>query len=160
MNRSIENPPQDEVETLSPDLAALEERLAEWEPTPDWTPRAGRKSLREKLVAGLSGLKFAVRGDSSFFAHGYRGLLIAIAAALLGVGPMQWCFLLLSAALVLVGELGYSAVDALARALGPPDSPGLERAREIATAGVLVAVVAFVSVTTVIFVLRFQELLG
>ena len=28
---------------------------------------------RAKFAAGLRGLKHAIRGDSSFFAHGYRG---------------------------------------------------------------------------------------
>ena len=41
--------------------------------------------MQGKLAAGWRGLKTAVRGDSSFFAHFYRGTLIVIAAGMLGV---------------------------------------------------------------------------
>ena len=51
----------------------------------DPTAQADRRNARGKLAAGWRGLKSAVRGDSSFFAHGYRGTLIVITAALLGI---------------------------------------------------------------------------
>ena len=103
------------------------------------TARADRRNTREKFVAGLRGLKHAIRGDSSFFAHGYRGTLIAMTAALLGVNPWGWCLLVIAACLVLLAELAHSAVDTLARAIGDPEEPRLKMAREIAAAGVLVA---------------------
>lgn len=140
------------------DLESIEERLAEWQPDPGWAPRAGRKNLHEKLAAGLRGLKYGLRGDSAFFAHIYRGMLIALAAMLLNVGPTQWCFLIVALSLVFVAELASSAVDTLARALGDEDSPGLTAAREIATAGVLIAVTAFLAVSSIILITRFREL--
>jgi diacylglycerol kinase len=144
----------------APAAGDLDARLAEWgEPEP-WTARAGRRDAREKLRAGLMGLKHAFRGDSSFFAHSYRGLLIAMAAGLLGVGPSGWCFLVLAAALVLIAELNHSAVDTLARALGDPEGHRLKVAREIATAGVLVAVVVFAAVSVTVLLLKLNELLG
>ena len=79
-------------------------------------------TCRGKLAAGWRGLKAAVRGDSSFFAHFYRGTLIAIAAAMLGVNLWGWCLLVLGACLVLLAELTHSAVDTLARAVGDPRS--------------------------------------
>lgn len=90
---------------------------------PAWTARAGRRNTREKFVAGLMGLKHAVRGDSSFFAHAYRGTLIALTAALLGVNPLGWCLLVFGACLVLLSELTHSAIDTLARAAGDPEDP-------------------------------------
>lgn len=138
----------------------LEARLAQFETPPGWTPRAGRRNFREKFGAGLRGLKYALRGDSSFFAHAYRGLLIALAAGLLGVGPLQWCILVLAAGLVLIAELAHSALDTLARSLGDPDDPGPTAAREIATGGVLVAVIVFAAVSATVLALRFIDLLG
>jgi diacylglycerol kinase len=125
-----------------------------------WTARAGRRSLREKVAAGCRGLKYAVRGDSSFFAHAYRTVLVALAAALFRVGPWQWCLIALAAALILVAELTHSAVDTLARAVGDPDSQGLTIAREIATASVLVSVAVGAAVWITVFVLRLGELLA
>ena len=132
----------------------------DWGAPPTWTARAGRRNSREKLTAGLRGLKHAIRGDSSFFAHAYRGILIALAAALLGVGPLGWCLLALAAALVLVAELTHSAVDTLARALGDPEGPGLRVAREIAAGGVLVAVITSAAVAITVLALKLGDLLG
>ena len=132
----------------------------DWGAPPAWTARAGRRNSREKLTAGLRGLKHAIRGDSSFFAHAYRGILIALTAAMLGINALNWCLLVLAACLVLVSELGHSAIDTLARALGDPEEPGLKIAREIATAGVLVAAFASGAVTITVLTLKFGELNG
>jgi diacylglycerol kinase len=124
------------------------------------TARADRRNVRGKLVAGIRGLKHAVRGDSSFFAHGYRGTLIAITATLLGVNQWGWCLLVLAACQVLLAELAHSAVDTLARAIGDPDEPRLCMAREIAAACVLVAAVGSGTVTAIVLVWKLAELLG
>src|SRR4051812_1725811 len=122
--------------------------------------RAGRRNLREKLMAGLIGWKHAIRGDSSFFAHGYRVLLVALTAAMLGVGPQGWIALVLAGCMIFIAELNHSAVDTLARAIGDPEEPRLKVAREIAAGGVLVAVVGSAVVVGVILVLQFGDLLG
>ena len=124
------------------------------------TARAGRRNSREKFAAGLRGLKHAIRGDSSFFAHAYRGLLIVMTAALLGVNLWGWCFLVMSASLVLLSELTHSAVDTLARAIGDPEEPRLCIAREIATASVVVAAFASGAVTITVLTWKLGELLG
>ena len=147
-------------EPSPPTLDEIDSRLAEWGDPEPRLSRAGRRDAKAKLAAGLIGLKHAFRGDSSFFAHAYRGLLIAIAAAMLGVGPSSWCLLVLSAALVLIAELSHSAIDTLARALGDPEAPGPKAAREIASAGVLIAVVVFAAVSVTILVLKLNDMLG
>jgi diacylglycerol kinase (ATP) len=147
--------------TTDPEFGAdLELRIAELEQPPEWTPRAGRRTFREKFGAGLNGLKHAFRGDSSFFAHVYRGLLIALTAALLGVGPWAWCLLVLAAALVFIAELAHSAVDTLARVIGDAEDPRLKVAREIATAGVLVAVTTMFAISITVLTLKFGEQFG
>ena len=112
------------------------------------------------MLAGIRGLKHAIRGDSSFFAHGYRGTLIAITAALLGVNQWGWCLLVIAACLVLIAELAHSAVDTLARAIGDPEQPRLRMAREIAAACVLVAAFGSGSVTAIVLSWKLAELLG
>ena len=81
-------------------------------------------------------------------------------AALLGVNPWGWCLLVIAACLVLLAELTHSAVDTLARAVGDPEEPRLSMAREIATAGVLVAAFASGAVTIIVLTWKFGELLG
>jgi len=126
----------------------------------DQNAQADRRNARSKLAAGWRGIKSAVRGDSSFFAHGYRGTLIAITAALLGVDQRGWCLLVIGACLVLIAELAHSAVDTLARAIGDPDEPRLKTAREIAAGGVLVAAFGSFAVTAIVLSWKFVELLG
>ncbi len=132
----------------------------EFEAPEVWVARAGRRNSREKFTAGLCGLKHAIRGDSSFFAHAYRGILIALTAALLGVNPWGWCLLVIAACLVLIAELFHSAVDTLARAVGNPEDIPLRVAREIASAGVLVAAFGSGAVTITVLTMKFGELLG
>jgi diacylglycerol kinase (ATP) len=121
---------------------------------------ADRRNARGKLAAGWRGLKAAIRGDSSFFAHGYRGTLIVITAAMLGIDQRGWCLLVLGASLVLIAELAHSAVDTLARAVGDPEEPKLKTAREIAAAGVLVAAFGAAAVTLTVLSWKFVELLS
>lgn len=137
-----------------------ETRLEELEARPPWVPRPDRRGSREKFAAGLRGLKHAIRGDSSYFAHAYRGTLIALTAALLSVDPLGWCFLVIAGSLVLLSELTHSAVDTLARAAGDPEDPPLKMAREIAAAGVLVAAFASGSLTVAVLAVKFGELFG
>lgn len=159
---------------MIPDLATTE-RSVGLEPVPDppsgevlrdleaepvWTPRADRRGTREKFAAGLRGLKYAIRGDSSFFAHAYRGTLIALTAALLNVDPLGWCFLVIAACFVLLAELTHSAVDTLARAVGDPEELQIKVAREIAAAGVLVAALVSGSLSGTVLMVKFGEMLG
>ncbi len=141
-------------------LAGHDER--EWTPDEPSEPaaQADRRNARGKLAAGWRGLKSAIRGDSSFFAHGYRGTLIVITAALLGVDQRGWCLVVLGACLVLIAELAHSAVDTLARAIGDPEEPRLKTAREIAAAGVLVAAIGSGAVTVTVLSMKFIELLS
>ena len=122
--------------------------------------RAGRRSLHDKLWAGLRGWKHAIRGDSSFFAHAYRALLVALTAGLLGVGPEGWIALVMAGGLIFLAGLNHSAIDTLARAVGDPEQPQLKVAREIAAGGVLAAVVGSATVVTVILVFRFGDMLN
>ncbi|KAJ3049626.1 hypothetical protein HK102_012451, partial [Quaeritorhiza haematococci] len=43
------------------------------EDVPGISSQADRRGTKGKLFAGLRGLKQAIRGDSSFYAHLYRG---------------------------------------------------------------------------------------
>jgi diacylglycerol kinase len=136
------------------------ELLPDFDPTPVWTPRAGRRNLREKLIAGLVGAKHAFRGDSSFFAHAYRALLVFLIAGMIGVPPFGWCMLVFALGLVLIAEFTHSAVDTLARAIGDPEEPRLKMARDIAAAGVLVAVVISAAISITVLTIKLGDFLG
>jgi len=141
-------------------VPGYDDRVLELDAPSDLAAQADRRNARGKLAAGWRGLKSAIRGDSSFFAHGYRGTLIAITAALLGIDQRGWCLLVLAASLVLIAELAHSAVDTLARAIGDPDEPRQKTAREIAAAAVLVAAFGSGAVTLIVLSWKFAELLA
>jgi diacylglycerol kinase (ATP) len=127
---------------------------------PEWTTRADLGTTAGKLAAAVRGLKHAMRGDSSFFVHAYRGLLLVLTGLMLGVRPTTWCLLGLCGALVLIAELSHSAIDTIARAVGDPEAQALKAARDIAAAGVLVAVCVTAAVAVTLFTQRLGELLG
>jgi len=145
---------------IPPEPGDGEKPSLDFETPPVWISRAGRRNLQEKLVAGLVGIKHAVRGDSSFFAHAYRALLIFLTAGMIGVPPIGWCMLVIGLGLVLIAELGHSAVDTLARAIGDPDEPRLKMARDIAAAGVLVAVIISAAISITVLTLKLGDYLG
>ena len=147
------------IQLLQP-VPGYDEHALDLDDPADPTAQADRRNARSKLAAGWRGIKSAVRGDSSFFAHCYRGTLIAITAALLGIDQRGWCLLVIGACLVLIAELAHSAVDTLARAIGDPEEPRLKTAREIAAGGVLVAAVGSGAVTVIVLSWKFAELLG
>ncbi len=154
-------PHVDPIVVPEPILSAEDEaRFADLVPSPIPAAQADRRNVQGKLAAGMRGLKTAIRGDSSFFAHIYRGTLIVIAAVMLNIELRGWCLLVLGACLVLVSELAHSAVDTLARAIGDPEEFRLKAAREIAAAGVLVAAIGSGFVTLSVLLTRFVELLG
>ena len=121
---------------------------------------ADRRNTFRKFAAGCRGIKHAARGDSSFFVHGYRGTLIAITAALLQIDQWGWCLLVICASFVLISELTNSAVDTLARAIGDPEEPRLNMAREMAAGGVLVAAFGTGTVTVIVLGSKLGKQLG
>lgn len=138
-----------------------EKRLQlQFEDAPGVSSQADRRGTRGKLTAGFRGLKEAIRGDSSFYAHLYRGVMIVIIAAVLQVNAWSWCLLILGGSMVLLAELCHSAVDTLARAIGDPDEPRLTIAREIAAAGVLVVAFTSGAVTALVLATHLIQLFG
>jgi diacylglycerol kinase (ATP) len=154
-------PAAEEPRGLLPVPEFDERRLQlQFDDAPGVAAQAGRRGTKDKFVAGVRGLKQAIRGDSSFFAHFYRGAMITIIAALVGVNQWGWCLLILAGSLVLLAELCHSAVDTLARAIGDPDEPRLTIAREIAAAGVLVVAFSSGAVTVIVLAWKLAQQLG
>ena len=116
-------------------------------------------TTKRKLADGLRGIKRALRMNSSYFAHGYRGLLIAITAIILGLSPVAWCLLLVSSALVLLAETVGTAVIALASRGGAAAEEERTIAAELSAAGVLIASVVSAAITLCVLLTRLGDLL-
>lgn len=145
-----------------PDPKILEELLL---PVEEPLTRADRRGgTLGKSWAGLNGLKLAIRGDSSFFAHGYRFTIVLMFGVMIQLPPLAWIILSICGGLILLSELFNSAIDALAR-IGSEKSPEVvedehaQAARDIGSACVLVSVVVGAAVTLALFGMRLHELL-
>lgn len=145
-----------------PDPKVLEELLL---PVEEPLTRADRRGgTLGKSWAGLNGLKLAIRGDSSFFAHGYRFTIVLMFGVMIQLPPVAWIILAICGGLILLSELFNSAIDALirvgtAKTDGEGEDERATAARDIGSACVLVSVIVGAAVTLALFGMRLHELL-
>ena len=117
--------------------------------SPDVQPAAAEPTRRPhtwaaKFADAFRGLKWGVRGHSSFAVHFFFTAVVLLAAALLRCNVEDWCLLLLAVGLVLTAELFNSAVETLFRGLDHDTRERAWRCLDIAAAAVLLA--SFVAV--------------
>jgi diacylglycerol kinase (ATP) len=143
-----------------PNSTAL--KLANMTPPPHWLVPSARepRTGRAKALAGLRGLKLALRRDSSFFAHAYRGVLVILAAMTLGVDVRGWCLLFAAGGMVLVAELALTAIAVLGRSVEGVHPEGLRASQEIAQGMALVATLVAFGVAGAVLLERFGQLQG
>ena len=87
------------------------------------------------------------------------GVVVALAAAL-RVSAVEWCLLVGAIAVVLAAEIFNSAVESLARALGPAWNPRVRDALDMASAAVRVAACGAAVVGLIVFGSRLLTLVG
>jgi diacylglycerol kinase len=125
---------------------------------PEPRPRRQR-SWKHKFRDALRGLKFGIRGQSSFFVHFFFTALVITAAFVLGCSSVEWCLLLGCIGFVLVAELLNSAIETLFRGL---DADAREKAwpcLDIAAGAVLLASLIAAMIGSIIFLTRLSALL-
>ena len=97
------------------------------------------RSFRARLGFALRGLAHAVRTERSLRLQ-LAGFIVVLAVlAVLRPPPAWWALALLASALVVVAELLNTALEHLADALHPAESPALRIAKDCAAAAVLLA---------------------
>ncbi len=101
-------------------------------------PRSSR-SWRDKFRAAFRGLKFGVRGHSSFAVHFFFTVLVLVTALVLSCTLLEWCLLLGCIGLVLTTELFNSALETLFRGLEPGTRDRAWPCLDIAAGAVLLA---------------------
>lgn len=98
------------------------------------------QSFGKRLRFALAGLGHAFRREPSFRMQCLA--LVAACALLLATRPeaLWWALVVLASAAVLAAELLNTAIEQLADALHPADSPAIRIVKDCAAGGVLVAV--------------------
>lgn len=99
-----------------------------------------------RLRFALQGLVHALASERSLRFQTLAFAAVLLALALLRPAPLWWALLLLASAGVLAAELLNTALEHLADALHPADSPAIRAAKDCAAAGVLLAVLGALGV--------------
>jgi diacylglycerol kinase len=117
--------------------------LAQAGPAPEMTaaeePRRPRRSWATKFRAAFRGLKWGVRGHSSFAVHFFFTAVVLAAAAVLRCDLVEWCLLLGCIGAVLTAELFNSAVETLFRGLDEATRERVWPCLDISAGAVLLA---------------------
>jgi diacylglycerol kinase len=119
-----------------------------------------RRPWSQKFRDALRGLKFGVRGHSSFCVHFFIAALVIVGAFALGCDASDWAVLLLCIGLVLTAELFNSAIETMHRGLDPETRERNWRALDIAAGAVLMASITAAVIGAVVFGSRILRLLG
>src|SRR5262245_40819532 len=118
-----------------------------------------RRSWFNKFHDALRGLKYGIRGQSSFFVHFFIAALVLAAAGMLRCSLEQWCLLLLCIGGVLAAEMFNSAIETLFRGLDEAAKERSWRSLDIAAGAVLLSSIVSVIVGLLVFVQRFVQIL-
>jgi diacylglycerol kinase len=122
--------------------------------------KKSRRSWRHKFRDAIRGVKFGIRGHSSFFVHFFVTALVIAAAVGLGCEPLEWCLLLGCIGMVLSAELFNSAVETLFHGLDEATKARVHPSLNIAAGAVLLTSVVAAIIGSIVFVSRIWALFG
>jgi undecaprenol kinase len=105
----------------------------------------GGQPFRVRLGCALRGLTHALRTQASLRFQAAAAVLVLLALIALRPAALWWGLVLLASATVLAAELLNTAIEQLADALHPQESPGIRIAKDCAAAGVLLAALGAVA---------------
>lgn len=91
--------------------------------------------------------------------HACATLLVVAFGFALGIGRFEWIALVLATALVWAAEGFNTAIEALCDVVSPEYHPGIERAKDVAAGGVLLAAFGALIVAVLVFGRRLLLLL-
>ncbi len=124
-------------------------------------PRHRRpRTWPDKFRDAFRGVSRAIRSQSSFAVHLVVAAVVVVVAAVLRVSLLAWCLLAGAVGFVLAAEMFNTAIESLARSLGPRRHPRIRDALDMASGGVLLAAITAVVIGGIIFGERAGSLLG
>ncbi|HMP02564.1 MAG TPA: diacylglycerol kinase [Gemmatales bacterium] len=129
-------------------------------PAPWLGPRPGQVTWSHKFGNAWRGVKYGIRGHSSFFVHFFGSALVIAAAIVLRANVTQWCLLFFAMGLVLSAELMNSAIETLFHSLDPRTKDRGCRALDVAAGAVLLAALTAAVIGLLVFVPLLADLLG
>jgi diacylglycerol kinase len=128
-------------------------------PSGEYVPSRPRTWV-DKFADAFRGLKFGMRGQSSFAVHFFAAAAVVVAAAALRCSLTDWVYLILAIGLVLTTELVNSSIETLFRGLDAETRERSWRSLDIAAGAVLLACITAALVGVLVFGRRIAEMLG
>lgn len=119
-----------------------------------------RRPWRDKFGVAFRGIKWGIRGHSSFFVHFFFTAIVLAAATVLGCSAAEWCMLIGCIGLVLTAELFNSTVETFVRGLDEETRSHVWPCLDIAAGGVLMASITASIVGCIIFLPKLAAWLG
>jgi diacylglycerol kinase len=144
---------------MNPVMAPVGAREPKIDLQPASPPLKQSRSWRTKFGDAFRGMKFGIRGHSSFFVHFFCAAVVLATALALGCTVYDWAILLLCIGLVLMAELFNSAIETLFRGQGERVKTRTHRALDVAAGAVLLASMVAAVVGLIIFLHRLAVLL-
>lgn len=123
-------------------------------------PQRPRRPWSHKFRDALRGLKFGIRGHSSFFVHFFAAALVVAGAIAVQCTLIQWCLLLMCIGLVFTAELFNSAIETLHRGLDAETRERTWKCLDIAAGAVLTASLTAAAVGLLVFGKSLAVMLG
>ncbi|MGA0040188.1 MAG: diacylglycerol kinase [Pirellulales bacterium] len=118
------------------------------------------RSWTAKFRDAFRGVSRAIRSQSSFSVHLPAAAAVVVVAAVLNVSLVGWCLLVAAIGMVLAAEIFNTAIESLARSLGPRRHPRIRDALDIASGGVLCAAATAAVIGVLVLGERAGSLLG
>jgi diacylglycerol kinase len=109
---------------------------------------------RHKFGDAFRGMKFGIRGHSSFSVHFFFAVVVVATAIALRCSLEQWCLLIGSIGMVLTAELFNSAIETLFRGLDDRAKQRTWPCLDIAAGAVLLASITAAIIGAAIFLLQ------
>ncbi len=138
----------------------MDARPPAFDADPAGEPQRPRRPWSMKFNDALRGLKYGIRGQSSFFVHFFAAALVVAGAIALQCSAVEWAILLLCIGGVLATELINSALEVMHRGLDSATRERNYKALDIGAGAVLLASVTAAIVGAVVFISRLSRVLG
>ena len=117
------------------------------------------RRIPARLGFALRGVFTAFRLDQSFVEHLASAVPVIAAGIVLRVNLLEWCLLALCITAVVAAEMFNTAIEQLAKAVHPEQSPLVGTSLDVAAGGVLIAALGAAVVGCAIFGFRLGVLM-
>jgi diacylglycerol kinase len=128
-------------------------------PSDEITPRRPRTWV-DKFADAFRGLKFGIRGQSSFAVHFFLAAAVMVAAAAFQCSLEEWALLIFAIGLVLTTELINSSIETLFRGFDQEARERSWKCLDIAAAAVFVASVTAAIIGIIVFGPKIAEIVA